>query len=287
MRRAALTLALLAAVSLGASAREDAAPDLTETLARVAEYVQAYFARAQSIIADETVRIQSLGYDMLSEGPSRTLRTELRVSWEPDADGELATPQVLRTLITVNGRAPREKDDDRCFDPQATSPEILSLFLPENQKELDFKPSGRGKVGGREARIIDVHERERGPVRVTKTYEGCVRIEKPGSAWYRTWIDAQTFAVLRLDQYLVGPYDVTIPADRKLGTSPRDVVVERLDTSVTYRAVAFTDPEETVMLPVAREMVQVIRNAPSSRMRISHSYRNYRRFITAGRIVQQ
>lgn len=287
MRRAALTLVLVAIGSMGASARENAAPDLTETLARVAEYVQAYFTRAQSIIADETVRIQSLGYDLLSDGPSRTLRTELRISWEPDADGALATPQVLRTLISVNGRPPREKDDDRCFDPQATSPEILSLFLPENQKDLEFKPSGRGKVGGREAHIIDVHEREKGPAKVTRTYEGCSRIEKPGSAWYRTWIDKETFAVLRLDQHLVGPYDVTIPADRKLGTSPRDVVIERLDASITYRAVAFTDPEETVMLPVAREMVQVIRNAPSPRMRISHTYRNYRRFITGGRIVQQ
>jgi hypothetical protein len=290
MRRAALIIALLAFAWSSVWAKEKGEkgePDLKATLDRVAEYVQSYFTRAQSIIADETIRIQPLGFDLLSDGLARTLRTELRISWEPDADGTLAPPQVLRTLISVNGRPPREKDNDRCFDPQATSPEILSLFLPENQKELDFKANGHGKVGGREAQIIDVHEREKGPATVTRTYEGCSRIEKPGSAWYRTWIDVETFAVLRLDQHLEGPYDVTIPADRKLGTMSRDVMIERLDASITYRPVTFTDPQETVMLPVSREMVQVIRNAPSPRMRISHSYRNFRRFMTGGRIVQQ
>jgi hypothetical protein len=287
MRRAALIAVIVGGLTGVVSARDTAPVNLDETLSRVAEYVQSYFTRAQSIIADETVRIQSLGFDLLSDGPGRTLRTELRISWEPDADGNLATPQVLRTLVSVNGHPPREKDQDRCFDPQATSPEILSMFLPENQTELDFKASGRGKVNGRQAQIIDVHERERGPATVVKTYEGCSRIEKPGSAWYRTWIDVETFAVLKLEQHLVGPYDVTIPADRKLGTSARDIVVDRLDASITYRAVTFTDPDETVMLPVSREMLQVLRNAPSPRVRISHAYRNYRRFITGGRIVQQ
>jgi hypothetical protein len=287
MRRVALTLVLLAAAWSHASAVENAPPDLRVTLDRVAEYVQAYFTRAQSIVADETIRIQPLRYDLLSDGLPRTLRTELRISWEPDADGALATPQVLRTLISVNGRPPRDKDDDRCFDPQATSPEILSLFLPQNQKELDFKAAGRGKVRGRQAQIVDAHERERGPASVTKTYEGCSRIEKPGSAWYRTWIDVETFSVLKLEQHLEGPYDVTIPADRKLGTMSRNVMIERLDASITYRPVTFSDPDETIMLPVSREMVQVIRNAPSPRMRITHSYRNFRRFMTGGRIVQQ
>jgi hypothetical protein len=287
MRRVALTLVLLAAIPIVARAADDEPVDLRTTLAGVAEYVQGYFARAQSIIADETVRIQSLGFDLLGDGPARTLRTELRISWEPDADGALGTPQVLRTLISVNGRPPREKDDDRCFDPQATSPEILSLFLPENQRELDFKADGRGKVNGRQAVIVEIREREKGPATVTSTYEGCSRIEKPGSAWYRAWIDSETFAVLRLDQHLAGPYDVTIPANRKLHTTTRDIFIERLDASVTYRPVKFTDPEETVLLPISRELLQVIRNSPSPRIRISHSYKNYRRFMTGGRIVQQ
>ncbi len=287
MRRAALSVALLASLSALLSAADPPPVDLRETLARVAEYVQAYFTRAQSIIVDETVRIQPIGYDFLSEGPGRTLRTELRVSWEPDADGKLATPQVLRTIVSVNGRPPRDTDDDRCFDPQATSPEVLSLFLPENAAELEFKASGRGKVDGREALIVDIRERETGPASVVETFKGCSKILKPGSSSYRAWIDQESYAVLRLDQRLVGPYDVTLPADRKLGTSARDIVVERLDASIRYRAVTFTDPEEVVMLPVSREFLQVMRNAPGSRVRITHSYRNYRRFITGGRIVQQ
>jgi hypothetical protein len=64
------------------------------------------------------------------------------------------------------------------------------------------------------------------------------------------------------------------------------VTVERLDSSIVYNRVAFTDPDETVMLPVSKELLTVIRNAGTPRLRTSVSFRNYRRFITAGRIVE-
>lgn len=46
------------------------------------------------------------------------------------------------------------------------------------------------------------------------------------------------------------------------------------------------DPDESVMLPVSKETVTVVRNAGSPRVRTSQSFRNYRRFITGGRIVE-
>ncbi len=287
MRRFAACLALLAGcLSVATSAQKAPPVDVPATIAGVAEYVQNYFARAQSIICDETVRVQSLGYDLLGDqSPGRTLRHELRVSWEPAPDGGLAPPQVLRTLISVNGRRPRERDRDKCFDPQATSPEVLGIFLPENQAQLTFKSAGRGKSNGRAALLIDVIDREDGPVKV-ETNENCVRFGKPGGSWWRAWVDAETYAILRLDEHLSRPFDATIPADRKLGTPRIDAIIERVDTSITYRAVRFADPDETVLLPVSKDTVQVIRNSPSPRMRTTYTYRNYRRFMTSGRIVQ-
>lgn len=287
MRRFVACVALLVAgLSVATSAQKAPPVDVSATVARVAEYVQNYFARAQSIICDETVRVQSLGYDLMGDqAPGRTLRHELRVSWESGPDGSLAPPQVFRTLLSVNGRRPRERDRDNCFDPQATSPEVLGIFLPENQKQLSFKSAGRGKSNGRAALLIDVIDHEDGPVKV-ETNENCVRFGKPGGSWWRAWVDADTYAILRLDEHLSRPFDATIPADRKLGTQRIDAIIERVDTSISYRAVTFADPDETVLLPASKETVQVIRNSPSPRMRTSYTYRNYRRFMTSGRIVQ-
>jgi hypothetical protein len=283
-------LALVCAIVFGAvTAEAQKAPlaNLEDTLTRVTAYLQDYFARAQSIVADETVRVQELGYDLLGAStPPRTLRNELRISWEPGEGGGITTPQVLRDLISVNGRPPREKDRDRCFDPQAISPEILgSLFLPENRKQFSYKVGGNGKSNGRAAILLDIRDLETGPVEV-ESDENCSRFGKPGSTRWRAWIDAETYAVLRLDETLAMPYDVTIPANRALRTQRLDVMVERVDTTIVFKRVAFKDPDEFVMLPATRETVQVIRNSPTPRMRTSYTYRNYRRFMTGGRIVQ-
>jgi hypothetical protein len=280
-------LVLLLAPTSALVAQKEPSITVEETLARVTEYLQGYLARAQSIICDETVRVQELGYDLLSSSfPARVLQNELRISWEPSEDGGISEPQILRNMISVNGRAPRPKDTDRCFDPKAISPEILSsLFLPENRTQFSFKVAGTGKSNGRQAIILEIRDTSTGPVEVSSD-EHCSRFGKPGSSRWRAWVDAETFAILRLDESIVVPYDVTIPADKKLRTPRLNVTVERVDTTITYRRVEFKDPDETVMLPASRETVQVIRNSPTPRMRTSYSYRNYRRFITAGRIVQ-
>jgi len=288
MRRFALCTALLigtCALPLSAENKEPA--DLPGTLARVAEYVSSYFARAQSIICDETVRLQSLGFDLLSDGsPARVVRSELRVSWEPAEGGGMTEPQVLRSVVSVNGRPPREKDRDNCFDPQATSPEALSLFLPENQADFTFAAAGLGKVNGRSAYLIDIRERRTGPITTAHKKEECFSIELPGRTGWRAWIDRETAAVLRLDEHLTGIFDVTIPGDRKGRTSSLNVIVERVDSSVVYRPVRFDDPDELLMLPTSRDTIAVIRNSGTPRMRTTQSFSNYRRFMTGGRIVQ-
>lgn len=286
MRRVAVSLALLATCSAVGSA-ETAPTDVAGVLSRLAESVMAYYARAQSIICDESVTLQSLGSDLISDlSPTRRLLYELRVSWEPSADGSVPEANVIRTLVRVNNRAPREKDKDACMDPRSISPEPLAMFLPHNQTDYIFSTAGYGKVNGRQALMIDYRSRTAGKVSSTRK-DDCFSIELPGRTRGRVWIDEETADILRLDENLTGMVDVTVPPDpRRRGTFPERVTVERLDSSIVYKRVSFSDPDEEVMLPVSKDLVTVVRNSGTPRLRTTTTFRNYRRFITGGRIVQ-
>src|SRR5678815_1832508 len=127
MRRLAFCVLLLATWSLTGSAQKTPPIDVTGVLSRLSDSVLAYYARAQSIICDESVSLQSLSNDLMSDlSPMRRLLYELRVSWEPSDDGRVPEANAVRTLVRVNNRAPREKDKDACMDPKSISPEPVS-----------------------------------------------------------------------------------------------------------------------------------------------------------------
>lgn len=288
MRRLALLVALLLGLdSLMVSAQTAPPIDVSGLLSRLADSVVAYYARAQSILCDESVVLQPLGNDLMSDGsPGRRLLYELRVSWEPSADGGVPEANVLRSLVRVNNRAPRAKDNDACMDPKAISPEPLSMFLPVNQPEYTFTAAGRGKVNGRVALMVDYRSRQVGPVSSTRK-DDCFSIQLPGRTRGRVWLDEATADVLRLDERLTGMVDVELPPDpKRRGSMSERMIVERLDSSIVYRRVVFADPDESLMLPASKDMVTIVRNAGTPRLRTTQNFRNYRRFITGGRIVQ-
>ena len=64
------------------------------------------------------------------------------------------------------------------------------------------------------------------------------------------------------------------------------MIVERLDSSIVYKRVEFNDPDESLVLPVTKEAITVVRNAGTPRLRTSVNFSHYRRFITGGRIVE-
>jgi hypothetical protein len=289
MRRASGVLALgLAALSIALCAAQPAAtpPDLATLLDRVGESVSRYYARAQSIICTETVRIQSLGYDLIADSsPTRRLEYELRVSWDPAADGGTPDATVQRQLVKVNGRTPRPKDQPGCMDPKAVSPEPLAMLLPDARTGYLFTLAGKGRIGGRPAVLLDYRSREAGPVQTSWTKD-CFSIELPGRLRGRVWIDAETSDVLRLDEHLTSMFDVNLPAEHRRVDRPSTMTIERLDSSILYRSVAFENPHESVMLPASINTVTVVRNAGVPRVRTMQAFSNYQRFITAGRIVQ-
>ena len=108
---------MVAGVALSAAARPPRrVEDVVVLLARVGEQVERYFARAQSIVCQETVRLQSLGADLMTDGSHmRQLMYELRMAWEPPSNGD-GPPDVsvLREIIRIDGRPPRPRDEPGC-----------------------------------------------------------------------------------------------------------------------------------------------------------------------------
>lgn len=279
---AALIVAAIAgAARPGAAARQQ--PD-APLLVRVGEYVERYYERAQSLLAQENVTIQPLGRDLGFDGFARRLVYELRFEWDPaaaDDDGAA----VVRTLMTVNGRPPRDGDEPRCTDPRSLSPEPLAVLLPAQRAGFIFHPAGGGSVGGRRAVTLDFRSIRAEPARVTWK-DDCASIDLPGRTRGRVWVDPETAAVLRFDEHLTGMVDIPVPPAQQRRGAPAYMTVERADTSIQYAPVAFTDPDETLMLPSRIESLVIVRNSGSPRLRITQSFSNYRRFVTESRIVR-
>ena len=252
-------------------------------LARVGQRVQEYFARAQSLVCQETVYIQSLDTGGAPNGGfGRRLLYEMRVAWDPAGEDKPPEAKTERQLLTVNGRPPRPNDRNDCFDPKPVSPEPLEMFLPHKQDDYVFTIAGMKKVDGRPAVVVDY--KPRGPRgKPTATWRGeCVSVDLPGWTVGRAWVDASTGDVLRLDESIHGRYELDIPRDHQVPFAPSVMVLESAESSIRYKPVGFHDPEETVLLPESIDTMQVFHN----RMRISQRFSNYRRFITGGRVVK-
>ena len=111
-------------------------PDVSVWLRRIGEQVEQYLTRAASVMCREVVLVQTLGSDLISDGSrAREIVSDLRVSWEPSADGRAPEAQVLREVLTVNGRPPRARDEAGCMDPKPVSPEPLTMLRPREQGE--------------------------------------------------------------------------------------------------------------------------------------------------------
>ena len=85
LRIIALATGIGGAVSVAAEPFDTAA--LTSVLERAGERVEHYFTRAQSIVCLEVVRLLPLSASWGSEGPGRTVESELRLSWAPEPEG--------------------------------------------------------------------------------------------------------------------------------------------------------------------------------------------------------
>jgi hypothetical protein len=281
---------------LSVSAAAQAPPDIDTLLARVSERLERYYRRAQQIVCTEKATVLPINFGMEPAGFMRVTESELRVEPDTEADGDkLTNANVVREILRVNGRPPREKDKkDRasCTDPNPLSAEPLAFLLPANREGYTFRTSGFGKGKDRTSLVIEftvaVPEDERNGkvVESERGIEDCYSISIPASSRGRIWVDPATYEVLRLEQHLTGPGDVRVSAaQQRKHNLPDYMTVERYDTAIRYRTFAFTDPDETMLLPESIETTVVWRSTMASTRR-RQEYSNYRRFLTGGRIVK-
>ncbi|HXD74998.1 MAG TPA: hypothetical protein VN628_14715 [Vicinamibacterales bacterium] len=283
--RAVAALAVTALAAAGTSAKEKEAPvDLAGLLARVAERVEAFYERAQSIVCNENI-----SYDTLDTASihSRRVVFELRMSWEKSDEGDVPEGKALRTLKTVNGRAPRDdKDETRCLDPKPVAVDTLSFLLPQNQHELTFTYKGIGKVGdGRTAAIVEYVPNSKDKPKYS-WHDSCFGIEAPARTRGRVYIDRFSGDVLRVDESIAGPLDVEVPREeqRRSGNYRDYITLDHWDFSIRYKSITFSNPDEIVLLPDNIEYFSTIRGQP--RQRITHRFTDYQRFVTSGKLIQ-
>jgi hypothetical protein len=278
---------VLAATTVAAQAP----PDIEALLARVGDKLAEYYRRAQSVVCTEKTIVQPLSTGFNPSGFARTTEAELRVEPEltDDGDGGATNATVVRQIMKINGKPPREKDKkDRaaCTDPNPLSAEPLAFLLPTNREGYSFS---LGKAD-RGALVIEFkaasEDREGKVVEDPRGLEGCFNISIPTPTRGRIWVNAETYQVLRLERHLAGLGEVRVswPQQRKHNL-PGSMTMERYDTAIKYRPIAFTDPDEALLLPESIETVVIWRNGMESTRR-RQEYSEYRRFLTAGRIVK-
>lgn len=256
-----------------------------QTVARLADYVEQYYTRAQSIVTNEAVTVQRIKRDLSFDGFARRLVYELRVEWNPSADGDDSPATVTRQLLTVNGRPPRKGDTPECMDPRSVSPEPLAFLLPDRRHKYAFTGAGIGRVDGREALMVEYRPLEPGKPAVEWS-EDCVSVDVPGRWRGRLWADPASAAVMRLDEQLTGMVDLPVPRKYQRVNGALYMTLERAEMSIRYRPVTFQDPDETLMLPSEIVSSSMWRNGGSAGSRVTQSFSNYRRFVTAGRIIR-
>ena len=285
--------AAFAIVFSAALTAEQAVPsfDLAATLQRAGERVEYYFARAQSIVCFETVSLQPLSSGLSGDGRARIVQSELRLSWDPTADTR--TPleaKTLRQVLKVNGHPPRKNDYNNCTAPEQHESETqpLSMLLPQQRVEYDFSIVGPTRQDGRAAIIVAYRMKAKPTVEVSlvNNNENCVSFSIDGGMRGRIWLDAESYDVLRLDQGLGGLVDIRLPW-KVARRSPDNGVwtMERLDSTIRFQPVKFSDPDETLILPVSASSLRITRQSGTPRLRTTTEYTQYRRFLTAGRVV--
>jgi hypothetical protein len=295
MRRsiARIALVLLAAlhVALATPAAAQTSPSLEELLARVGERITEFYKRAQHVIVIETSRVQPIDLTYSSQGFARIVESELRV--EPGNSEIPGEARVVREVRKVNGRTPREKDKtnrDGCTDPNPLSTEPLAFLLPAHRSESQFKAAGVAKDRSRPAFRIDFASVNRNSklelIEDKLGHDDCFDWSGDIAARGRIWVDAESYDVLRVERGVGGPVDVRVPLriQRRHNLDNR-VVIMREDTTIRYRTVSFTDPDETLLLPESIESLSVLSGGLQSTRR-SQTYSGYRRFVGDSRVVE-
>jgi hypothetical protein len=262
-----------------------------DVLARIGDRVAKYYTKAQSIVCTEESTVQPITLNYGPDGFARTVESELRV--EADRGETPGDPGIVREVRKVNGRPPRARDSIEragCTDPNPLSTEPLTFLLPAHRSEYRFKTAGTDRLRNRETLTIDfetVDRQSRAQLIEDKSgHEDCFDWTGPVATSGRIWVDPASYDVLQVERHNRGPLDVSVPwALQRRYHFDNYVVVERQDVTIRYRMIAFSEPEETLVLPESIDTVVIVRGGLQS-TRQWQIFSDYRRFVTEGRVVK-
>ena len=282
-----LLATLEAAVTMDAG--EPAQLGVDELLSRVGEKIAEFYHRAQHVICLETSRVQPINLSYAPQGFARTVESELRV--EADSGDTAFGAKVVREVRKVNGRVPEKdrKKRDGCTDPNPLSTEPLEFLLPAHRSEYRFTLAGFAKDRNRPAVRIDFASvnRKSNPelIEDKEGHDDCFDWSEPVASRGRIWVDAESYDVLRVERSVAGPVGVRVPLriQRRYNLGI-NVVILRDDTTIRYKKVVFSDPDESVLLPESIDTLSVVSGGLQSTRR-SQVYSDYKRFVTGARIV--
>ena len=248
-----------------------------ELIDRVGTYVERYYARAQTLVATETVTVQPVSRRLEPEGPPRQVVNEMRIEWDALIG---SPPRAVRELVSGRGRGLGPSGQPDCLDERSFTLEPLAFILPSNRDKYRLSVGRLETIGGVRARRIDYVPRT--PESPQVRWNGkCGWVDTFGRTRGGVWVNPASGEVLRFDERLSGHVDLPGPGHPD---APR-FVAERADTTIDYKKFAFVDPDETILLPSRVESVTFIRNSAVPRVRMIRTYTDYRRFLTGGRIL--
>jgi hypothetical protein len=284
---------VIGAASVAARPAAQSGSDVSRLIERIGERVARYYHRAQSLVCTETSTVQPIQQNWALDGLARTVESELRVESET-GDGEpLPEARLIRDIRRVNGREPTPRDrTDRsgCTDPDPFSPEPLAFLLPSRREAYRFTAVHDGRERDRAALVIDFTSADATSradlIEDPRGHDDCFDWKGPIATNGRVWVDAVTYEVLRVDRYNNGPVDLRVswPLQRKYNLA-NYVTLDRNDLSLRFKEVAFSNPDEIVLLPQAIDELTIIRTGLQSARRTT-TFRDYHRFLTATRIVK-
>lgn len=278
-------MAVLALTAM--TARAQPQPEVHDVLARVGERVVEFYNRAKNVICIERATVQGVDFNHSVVGFARTVESELRI--EADGAGEAT---VVRTVRKVNGRIPRasdKKDRSGCTDPSPVASEPLAFLLPAQRSEYQFTIAGIGRDRDRPAVLIDFASVNRSSkselIEAPSGHDDCFDWVGHIASRGRVWVDADNYDVLRVERGLGGPVDVKVPTlIQRRHRLDSWVVLLREDWTIRYRPVAFSDPEEVLLLPESIMSIIMVRGGLQSTRR-SQTFSDYRRFVAEGKVL--
>jgi hypothetical protein len=248
-----------------------------ELLARVGAYVERYYARAQTIVATETVTVEPVSRSLKAQGPPSKVVNEMRIEWDAQVG---SPPRAVRERVSDTGRRRGPRGQSDCVDPRSFTLEPLGFLLPANRDRFRFSVERLETISGVRVRRIDYVPRSPDPPQ-TRWDGKCGWVDTFGRTRGSVWVDPATGEVRRFAERLAGKVELPGPAG---DPNAPQFVAERADTSIEYKKVAFVNPEETLLLPSRVESITFIRNSGVPRARVIRTFTDYRRFLTTGRI---